>query len=248
MISISVTSVNESVAATALPTPSRTRWAIALALPLVVGPLWCLTWRDHIGWLGSLAGFVLLASLAVSAVTDLRRHRIYNFVTYSAFLWALAINTTATIATIGESRSDTIADRATHIGPEWLGGIGLKHCLAGGAACFLFTLMAYHLSGGGAGDVKLAAVIGGFLGAHDGIFAVAYSYIVAAIIILAWSVWKVGPLTLVKTGLRSVGLWIGPLWPFQPTSEDKRFLLKPIPLGPFFAIGTLLVVLDRILP
>ena len=60
--------------------------------------------------------------------------------------------------------------------------------------CFLITLFGYDLSGGGAGDVKLAAVIGALLGVHDGVFAVAYSYVVAAIAIIAWSTYNNGPL------------------------------------------------------
>jgi prepilin signal peptidase PulO-like enzyme (type II secretory pathway) len=247
MISIPSNSANLRVVPTALSTTKPNRWTIALALPLVVGPVWCLVWREQIGWLGTLGGFVLLAALAASAVTDFQRHRIYNFVTYTAFLWALVINLTATLLSAGGSSSGSLVDRATALGPTWLGGIGVGQCLGGAAACFLFTLVAYHLSGGGAGDVKLAAVIGSFLGVYDGFFAVAYSYVVAAVFILGWSVWRIGPLALVKAGLRAVGSWLGPLWPFPPTTSDTKLLLTPIPLGPFFAIGTLFVVLERVL-
>src|SRR6185312_3923178 len=100
---------------------------------------------------------------------------------------------------------------------------------------------------GGAGDVKLAAVIGALLGLHDGVFAVAYSYIVAAIAIIIWSTWKNGPLALVKAGIRALGRALGPYWPFPSTSEDKSLLMTPVPLGPYFAIGTLIAVL-RIIP
>jgi hypothetical protein len=50
----------------------------------------------------------------------------------------------------------------------------------------------------------------------------------------------------VKAGLRTIGSWVGPLWPFQPSSTDTELLLQPIPLGPYFAIGTLLVVLELV--
>ena len=54
-------------------TTKQTCWAAALALPLVVGPVWCLVWYSTLShWLGTLAGFVLLARLAC-AVTDFRR-------------------------------------------------------------------------------------------------------------------------------------------------------------------------------
>jgi Flp pilus assembly protein protease CpaA len=206
--------------------------------------------RGHIGWPGTLAGFVLLAVIVTSAVTDFRQHRIFNWVTYSAFLWALLINTTASLLSTGDASSTSMLNPAEILGPAWLGGIGLRQCLAGAALCFAFTLVAYHLSGGGAGDVKLATVIGAFLGVYHGIFAVGYSYIVAAIAMGLWTIYCNGPLALVKAAVRTIGTRIGTrlgiLWPFPPTESDAKLLFKPIPLGPFFAIGTLLVVLDRV--
>ena len=73
----------------------QTCWFAALALPLVVGPVWCLVWSSQHHWLGTLAGLVLLAVLATCTVTDVRSHRIYNWATYSAFLWAILINVAA---------------------------------------------------------------------------------------------------------------------------------------------------------
>jgi prepilin signal peptidase PulO-like enzyme (type II secretory pathway) len=130
------------------------------------------------------------------------------------------------------------------MGLDYLGGVGLSESLAGAFFCFLITLAGYHLSGRGAGDVKLATAIGALLGIHQGVFAVAYSYIVAAVAIIIWSVWLNGPLTLLKAGLRTLGSVLGPLWPFPPTAADTALMVRPIPLGPYFAIGTLLVVLE----
>jgi hypothetical protein len=84
------------------------------------------------------------------------------------------------------------------------------------------------------------------LGVHHGVFAVAYSYIVAAIAILAWSTWVNGPLAIAKAAVKTIGSWLGPLWPFSPGASDTALLLRPIPLGPYFAIGTLLVVLELV--
>jgi Flp pilus assembly protein protease CpaA len=226
---------------------------MALVLPLVVGPLWCLAWRGLIGWPGTLAGLVLLAAILFSAVTDFRYHRIFNWVTYSAFLWALLISTAASILATGDGSPSSVFTPAEIIGPAWLGGVGLKQCLAGAALCFAFTLVAYHLSGGGAGDVKLATVIGAFLGVHHGIFAIGYSYIIAAVAMGLWTVYSNGPLAFAKAVVRAIGNGIGArvtqlglYWPFPPTESDVTMLFKPIPLGPFFAIGTLLVILDRV--
>lgn len=220
------------------------RWKAALALPLVVGPLWCLAGQYSSSLLGTLSGLVLLAALCTSALTDVRSHKIYNWVTYSALLWAVLINIVASLLSPGEDTLIRAYHHAAIMGPEFLGGVGLGQCLAGAALCFFVTVLGYRLSGIGAGDVKLAAAIGALLGVHQGVFAVAYSYIVAAAAIIAWSVWTQGPIPLLKAGLRTIGVLFLPMWPFPPTAADHKLLIKPIPLGPYFAIGTLLVVLE----
>jgi prepilin peptidase CpaA len=254
MISYESAIVSRSHQRFASMTSKQTCWVAALAFPLVVGPLWCLAWSyvdpsSPSRWLGSLSGVVLLAVLATCTVTDVRGHRIYNWATYSAFLWAIAINLVASAwPGHGETliRPISASSGATLIGPVWLGGIGIGQSLAGAGLCFLITLAGYQLSGRGAGDVKLAAVLGALLGIHHGVFAVAYSYIVAAVAIIVWSTWVNGPLAILRAGLRTIGKLLGPLWPFPPSPSDTALLLRPIPLGPYFAIGTLLVVLELV--
>jgi Flp pilus assembly protein protease CpaA len=245
MISAQTTSANRLMAAAANMTP-KTRWTTALLFPLVVGPVWCLGWFGHGGRIGTLTGLVLLATLAVSAVTDFNRHRIYNWTTYSAFLWAIVINVAASVGVPDGTSLVPAFQSAATVGPTMLGGVGIGECLAGAGICFLITLFGYDLSGGGAGDVKLATVIGALLGVHDGMFAVGYSYVVAAVVIIAWSTYKHGPLALLLAGLRSIAKLAGPLSPFRTTSDDRKLLLTPVPLGPYFAVGTLLVALGLV--
>ena len=245
MITAQLSSVNR-LSSLAVTMTSRTRWSAALLFPLVVGPVWCLAWHGSVGRLGTLTGLILLATLITSAITDFNRQRIYNWVTYPAFLWIVAINVFVSIKMYsGESLSPAFA-ATDFVGPTWLGGIGIGECLAGAGVCFLITLFGYDLSGGGAGDVKIAAVIGAVLGLHHGLFAIAYSYVVAGIAIIAWSTWRHGPLALLKAAARTLGRVIGPLWPFVSTSDDQALLLTPVPLGPYFAIGTLLVALELV--
>jgi Flp pilus assembly protein protease CpaA len=224
----------------------RNCWYAALAFPLVLGPVWCLigSYQNH--WLGTLSGLVLLSVLTVCAITDARGRRIYNWVTYTAFLWALVINGLASIWHTGSPETTSQSLSAMTDGPAFLGAVGIGQSLGGAALCFIITLAGYHMSGRGAGDVKLATVIGALLGVNHGVFAVAYSYIVAAVAIILWSVWTIGPLAVAKAFVRTIGTWLGPLWPFPPTASDAEFMLRPIPLGPFFAIGTLLVVLELV--
>jgi prepilin peptidase CpaA len=249
MISIPTIYANRSIGLPALKLKLTKRhgWAAALALPLVLGPVWCLAWHltplSH--WLGTLAGLVLVAVLTTCAVTDIRSHKIYNWATYSAFLWALVINLATSSMSSGENVLNQAYQRSTAIAPQMLGGVGLTQCLIGAALCFLITLFGYHLSARGAGDVKLATVIGALLGVHYGVFAVAYSYVVAAVAIFIWSAWVNGPLALLVAMGRSFGAaWRPSWWPFPPRPQDSRILLRPVPLGPYFAIGTMLVVLE----
>jgi Flp pilus assembly protein protease CpaA len=225
---------------------SKLLWIVALLSPLIVGTVWCFSWHGRIGWLGTLAGFVLLATLITSAITDIKYQRIYNWTTYTALLWALAINIVATTSARLEYSALPSLEPANAVGPPMLGGIGIGECLAGAGLCFIVTLFGYDLSGGGAGDVKLATVIGALLGLHAGIFAIGYSYIVAGVAIMSWTTWKYGPLALVKAGFRKIGSLFGRFWPFPHTSEDQKILMTPVPLGPYFAIGTLLVVLELV--
>lgn len=226
---------------------SQNRWKVALLFPAVIGPVWCLAWQSFDNRLGTLAGLVLLSALVTSAITDYQRQRIFNWTTYSAVLWALAINVIASIAAGHEGSILPSFEPAVLIGPKWLGGIGISECLGGAALCFFVTMIGYDLSGGGAGDVKLAAVIGALLGVHAGIFAIAYSYVVAGIAIVAWSAWTHGPVALASAGLRKAAKTLLPFWPIAASDRDKEILLTPVPLGPYFAIGTSLVVL-RVVP
>lgn len=228
----------------ALPKTAAARWTTALLFPAVLGPAWCFALQRNGGRLGTLTGLVLVGALVTSAITDIRRQRIYNWVTYSAALWAIAINLVATFAAGSDGSFLPSLEPASVIGPPALGGIGIGECLAGGALCFFVTLIGYDLSGGGAGDVKLAGVIGALLGVHAGIFAIGYSYVVAGVAIIAWSAWTHGPFTLAMIGLRRVVRYLTPFWPHVSSEEEQKIMLTPVPLGPYFAIGTLLVILE----
>lgn len=87
-------------------------------------------------------GALLLGSLGVSLVTDLRSRRIPNAVTLPAFVLALVVRALA----------------------GWNGPHGLASGLVGAAVAFLpFFLVAWR-GGMGMGDVKLVTVVGACLG------------------------------------------------------------------------------------
>lgn len=206
----------------------RIAWLIALAAPLVIGPVWValLGRSDPRPFIGTLLGMVAVLLLAVCTVTDLRWRKIPNWATYSAVLWAVGINAAGLV-------TDSSA----------LGALGLAHCIVGTMACFVLMLFVYEFSGGGAGDVKLAAALGSLLGVEHGIAALIYSYIVAGALVLAYAVWKLGPIFLAKTFGRKIGAFFLPQWVEAPEGEGARLLQQPIPLSLYFALGTLPILL-----
>jgi len=136
---------------------------------------------------------------------------------------------------------------AVRIGPGYLGAVGLAHSIGGALVCFAAVLVAYHLAQGGAGDVKLAAALGALLGVHHGVLAVTYGYIAAGIAIVAWSIWTHGPVTLLVAFGRKIGSFLLPFVISPPSETEQALLTQPMPLAPFFAIGTLLVFSEPII-
>ncbi len=209
------------------PQPTYYRWA--LMAPLAAAPVWITLARTINNPIDTVSEMVLVLAVAVSAFTDATGRKIYNWITYPAILWGLGINL---LGSIRPDLSDTLS----------LGAVGLSGSLFGFLACGMITLFGYRMSGSGAGDVKLAAALGALLGLQAGVLAVAYSYIFAAVAILAWTAYKFGPLKLFTASVRKVLSFFLPNMVFAPSESESKLLLTPIPLGPYFALGTLLVM------
>ena len=211
---------------------SRHCWTLALVMPVVLAPVlsgpqdWTST------PVTTVTGLVLSLLLVTATVTDLANRKIYNWTTYTAFVWAILINTPINQIAFAANTEAQLA------------AIGLRQALTGGVVCFALMLVAYALARGGAGDVKLAAAIGALVGVDDGVLIVAFSYILAAVAILVWTILTDGPLALVISLARKFGAYVVP-WMVTEPSEDQRALLeKPIPLAGFFAVGTMCVLFD----
>jgi prepilin peptidase CpaA len=204
-------------------------WISAFGLPIAAGPIWASFCGDGWGFAGSVMGSQLLLLLAVTTITDIRSRKIYNYSTYPAILIAFAANCWASV---------------THSVPIFLGTVGAGSSLTGAAACFFVVFLAYQMTGCGAGDVKMATAIGAILGLHVGLTAVGYSYIVAAFAAVGSTLWAIGPLRF----LRACGLAIldavSPGKHQNSHPEDRQRFKSTIPMAPFFAIGTLLALLE----
>lgn len=108
---------------------------------------------------------VLLLLLVVAAVIDYRTYRIPNWLTFSGAVFGLAYS-------------------ALNPGST---GQGFLWSLAGLALGFIVMLPMYALKVMGAGDVKLMAMVGSFLGLDATIYAVLYTLIVGGIAALGFA-------------------------------------------------------------
>lgn len=206
-------------------------WVGAFAGPLIFAPVWASNTPENWGFLGSMIGFQLLFLLAISTITDIRSRKIYNASTYSAILIVL----TASVWT-----------SLTHTHSGFLGATGIGSTIAGAAVCFFVVFLAYQMTGCGAGDVKMATVIGAILGWRLGLTAVGISYIVAAIAALGSVAWSIGPKRLVNLFGSAIAQSVFPRHMKNPKYADHQQLTSTIPMAPFFAVGTILAILELI--
>lgn len=114
----------------------------------------------------SLAGVYLLTMLAIATVTDLVSHRIPN---------ALLVPSLAIAAVLG-----TLTQ----------GIFGLLAAGAGLCVGLAMLLPLYVAGGTAAGDVKLLAVAGAYLGPTGAFFAGMFTFVAGAVFGLAWIAWR----------------------------------------------------------
>jgi prepilin peptidase CpaA len=160
--------------------------------------------------------------LIVGALYDLRYRRIPNWLTFPAMIAGIAYHT-------------------------YTGGMSfLLWSLLGMIAGFTVFFVFYVIGGMGAGDVKLMAAIGALLGPKDVLYAAAYTAIaggIYAVILLAarrenrtaFARYGIMAKTFVMTGH------------FAPIPRDEGMKTTPLCYGVAIAIGTLIVLAQRIL-
>lgn len=109
---------------------------------------------------------VLLALLVIALLSDMRERRIPNQLVGIGLLLGLA-------------------------GHTWLAGIGGLAVAASGALVGLLCLLPFYMSGGlGAGDVKLMAMCGAFLGPLQVAMASVASLLIGGLIGVLWAFWQ----------------------------------------------------------
>ena len=128
-------------------------------------------WGQNLPYrMGTFCAGVVFGACLISAVTDYRTRKILNVVTYPAFLILVA-------ALVVSAWTPENASR--RIGYPESFGVAAVSSLVGAAFCFAVHIVPFALGQGGAGDVKIAAVIGFGLGISDGFQAMCATYLFA---------------------------------------------------------------------
>jgi len=183
----------------------------------------------HSGAMG-LSGIILLSLFLFCVPSDVREFRIPNRFTYPAIVAGLALNSWYSLMHwFGHFSSD-----------EWLGGIGMRDSVFGLALCFSGMTLFFITLGCGAGDVKLMAAIGALLGWRSGVEVWLCAMVLAAAYVLVLVV----PGRLLFSRHRgSSAESLGDSAAESDGRVARASRSRSLPMAPFFAAGTLCVVL-----
>jgi len=149
-----------------------------------------------------LTNILLLLAVSIATATDLWRHKIYNWTTYSGILAAFGLSALG------------------------LADIPLSQSIVGFAACGAVMVVCFVLFNVGGGDVKLVAMIGAFLGPEQGITAMLWMFVLGGCVGLIVLIWRVGAIRLIVRTLQQV-LYTLRLGRWSPLSEEERAMLQP---------------------
>jgi prepilin peptidase CpaA len=223
----------------------RRLWLAAVIVPVLLAQPWPLL-AGAAGLAApwpAVTGLVLGLTLLTATATDLARRRIYNWCTYSAVAWAAALQ--LTVALIGDQTVST-ASASPKTVAAWIGGPTPTDALWGLFVGFGVTFALYTVFRGGAGDVKLVAAIGAFIGPMLVLQALVYAYLFAGIAALAYLMWTAGPLALLARTWTALGLPANDAIRTR-AAEAQLATRRRMPMGPFHAAGTVLALMPNTL-
>ena len=165
--------------------------------------------------------------MVAAAVSDLRRGKVYNVLTYPAIVVGLALGTLE-----GYQSART-----------WSGAYdGLLNHLGGFGLGFGVLFVAYILGGMGGGDVKLMGAVGAFVGWPGALYALFYSFLAGALIGVGLVVWR----GRTRLFLRRLGVALR-LLPMPGVRPDEAIphTTAPVPFGLAVCLGTFWHVLEK---
>lgn len=170
----------------------------------------------------SIAWWPTLAAVAMATVTDLRSHRIPNWLVGPFLVLGVGVLAWA---------------------HGWHGLVQSAEGMGLGLASFGFLFVA---GGMGAGDVKLMAAIGAWVGPRQLLLALLMTALAGGAMALGWAIWEgflgellEGASALLPLGKKAASARIG-----SERAEEgvgnKASIRRAIPYAPAIAIGTLL--------
>lgn len=168
---------------------------------------------------------VLFVLLVVASISDYRTYRIPNWLTFGGAAFALVYKTVIAVSPPSAFLSA-------------FGGLFLG---------FLIMLPAYALGVMGAGDVKLMAMVGAFLGIHETLQAVLFAFIVGGIAALGFALLK-GKLGRMLHNAKAAvfGMAASTFAGFRPDARiESSQSIGKLPYGICISIGTMGYVLGR---
>lgn len=155
-----------------------------------------------------ISTLLMFALVIIATFTDLWKHKIYNWTTYTGIVAAVSLSGIAAFA-----------------GRDEIASIGFSQSLLGLGICGGIMLVCFALFQIGGGDVKLIAMTGAFVGPEFGIEILLWTFVLggaAAVIIL---IWKCGAINL---GLAVLQQLLGKLHlgKWQPLTEQQQTQLQ----------------------
>ena len=148
-----------------------------------------------------LIWILLIGFLGIASVTDVVRNKIYNWNTYPGILTGFVANGLL------------------------FGSVGIERSFAGFLICGLIMLVCFLIFNMGGGDLKLIAMMGSFLGAHDGIEAMLWTFVIGSFMGIAILIWKFGIVHILRGTLHHLGLMFRTR-SVVPLSENERHYLQ----------------------
>lgn len=185
--------------------------------------------------MGHVSVLMLLAVALVAAVEDLRDRRIPNWLTFCG----------VTISLILSLVSDGL--RRTNGGQQFasvVADVSLMQALLGLVVVGILPLVLYATNSGGAGDVKLAWVIGAVLGIGQGIPAILSAYVLASAWGLVWLTLTGRLGTVIYVTLKSVGHCFLPRRVGSPAAQDWATVSDKVAMAPFMMAGILIALIS----
>ena len=188
---------------------------------------------------------VILPSLLIAAVTDIRSGMIRNWLTFRMMTFAIVFHMIRNILYLYLNRNGESLNPIFREIDDYSGLLSIQDTITGGIVCFMLMLLNFLVVGGGGGDVKLASAIGFGYGLTAGINILITTFLIAAffsIIILA-----IRPLVnaIYRYFPRLVAIGISLTEDSEPCTGENQNQIK-IRMGPYFAIATWLYVYGAI--